>query len=199
MAEVYVKGTVANLAIQEGDTDKGHWVRQDVVINEVTQNGLGRPLHFQITGQDRINMVGLQIGQTYVFHFYLESREGRNRDGNPMWFDSFNFGGTFTEYHFQCYNQCMYQLRSPTFVQDYQARMQGYASGQQHSAAQYPSQQPTAQYGSPQGYPQQPQQGYGYQQQPTAQYGAPQGYPQQPQQPQGYDSNAQANKDGLPF
>lgn len=183
MAETYVKGTVASLATVEGDTDKGHWVRQDVVINEVTNNGLGRPLHFQITGQEKISVAGLQVGQTYVFHLYLESREGRNRNGEPMWFDGFNFGGTFSEYHLQYYGQCMYQLRSPTFVQDYQARMQGYAGGYQ----------PTAQYGSQQAngcQPQQPQ-GYGYQQQP-------QGY--QPQQPQGYGYQQQQPNDGnCPF
>ncbi len=182
MAETYVKGIVASLAIVEGDTEKGHWVRQDVVVNEVTQNGLGRPLHFQITGQEKIGVAGLQVGQTYVFHLYLESREGKNKNGEPMWFDGFNFGGTFSEYHYQYYGQCMYQLRSPTFVQDYQARMQGYAGNYQ----------PTAQYGyqpQPQGYqPPQPQ-GYGYQPQP-------QGY--QPQQPQGYKQQ-QPNNGDLPF
>lgn len=166
MAETYIKGSIVSTKIVEGDTDKGHWVRQECVIRP---DGGGRQIHFQLSGQDRIQVAGLQVGQSYVVRLFLESREGKDKDGNPIWFDSFVYGGTFTEAHSQYFEECLYNMRSPRFVQNYQMVQRGYGTagmGMGQPGMAYGAQQYTQQQGAPQGYQQQQggqnyQQGYG--------------------------------------
>lgn len=194
MAEVYVKGTIAALNIVEGDTEKGHWVRQECVLQQM--NG-GRPIHFQVSGDQKIQAAQLQVGQSYVVRLYLESQEGKDKNGNPMWFDRFIYGGIMSDCHWQYSEMCMYNLRNPQFVQNFQAEQQRrYAAAQAQMGYQF---QPQGGYAQQGGYPGGAQQGY---YQPQQQYG---GYAQQPQgayqvqQPQNGMSQDEANRQGLPF
>lgn len=173
MAETIIKGTITSVSNMEGDTDKGHWMRQDCVIVPVSG---GRPVHFQVSGKDRINMCNFVQGQQYVVRLYLESQEGTDRNGKPMWFDKFICGGTLTEQHSQYYENCMYKLRDPQFYQNYQMEAQRrYAAVNQ-----------------PQGYVQQAQV-----YQPMQQ---PQGYGNQyVVQPQPYQQLMQDDQSNIPF
>lgn len=161
MAETYVRGRITALNMIEGDTDKGHWARQEAVI--APADG-GRPLQFVVNSGGKIQMAGLQVGMTYTVRLYLESREGRNKDGQPMWFNSFVYGGTFPDDYAQYEAETRYLMRDPNFAQKYRMRsQQQYAVtspyGNQYAAQ--PQGHANQQYGTPpppqaQGYCQQP-------------------------------------------
>lgn len=139
MAEIYVKGTISEVSpLQQGDTERGHWERQDYVI---TQQENGRPLHFSISGHDRIVNAGLTIGRQLVVRLFVESRSYTDKEGRQMWFDSYSFGGTFGQPHYDFYVAAMYALRAPGF---------GVSTG--YEVQPVPLRQQVAHYGQAQPY-----------------------------------------------
>lgn len=145
MAETIIKGTITSVSNTEGDTDKGHWMRQDCVI--VPENSK-YPIHFQAKG----DMCKFVQGQSYVVKLYLNSRKVTNRDGQPIWIDNFICSDILTELHSQYYEDCMYRLGDRKFKQDYQMETQrryAVASQPQGYVQQAQMYQPVQQ---PQGY-----------------------------------------------
>ncbi len=128
MAETIIKGIITALNVREGDSSKGHWMRQECVMQP---DGGGRPIHFQVNGADKIGVYGFQQGKQYVVRLYLESLEKTVRDGQLMWFDSFICGGVLTDMHIQYYNTAMYKLKDPQFIRNYQMAMRHYTTVQQ--------------------------------------------------------------------
>ena len=156
MAEIYVKGTISEvLPLQQGDTERGHWERQDYVI---TQQESGRPLHFSISGHDKIANAGLTMGRQVIIRLYVESRQYTDKDGRLMWFDSYSYGGSFGQAHYDFYVAAMYAMKAPGF---------GVTTG--YEVRPVPLRQQIPYYGQAQPYltDQQPQSGL-YGKQPSA-------------------------------
>lgn len=150
MAEIYIKGRITEIMpLQQGDTDKGHWARQEYVITPAENSK--EPIPFSIFGLDHIQAAALCLGGEYIvcLHSYARRVE---KDGSTRWFVSFSFGGTVSQPHFDFYSMAMYALRTPGFgvsqtyhIQPVMLRQQAYQyPAAQQPAAGYRQQQPSA-------------------------------------------------------
>ena len=78
---------VAIMDKQSGDSERGHWERQNFVVEYFAdpRDRYSKRMVFSVFGADRLQKFNIQMGVEYVINFDIDANESRKAPG--QWFN----------------------------------------------------------------------------------------------------------------